>query len=72
MSLDLRRAQGEVSRLSTARREIVQQLRDHGLSHGVIAAHLGVTRSAVLQMLRPARHTLGNETLSETQPNATT
>lgn len=52
VSLDLRRAQDEVSRLSAQRREIVQKLRDGGLSHGAIAARLGVTRSAVQQMLR--------------------
>jgi DNA-directed RNA polymerase specialized sigma24 family protein len=52
VSLDLRRAQDEVSRLSAQRREIVQKLRDSGVSHGAIAAHLGVTRSAVQQLLR--------------------
>jgi len=52
MSRDIRRAQDEVNRLSAARRDIVQQLRDRGLSHGAIAAHLGVTRSAVQQLLR--------------------
>jgi len=52
VSLDLRRAQDEVSRLSAQRREIVQKLRDSGVSHGAIAGHLGVTRSAVQQLLR--------------------
>jgi len=52
VSLHLRRAQDEVRRLSAERREIVQKLRDCGLSHGTIAAHLGVTRSAVQQLLR--------------------
>lgn len=52
VSLDLRRAQDEVSKLSAERRDIVQKLRDCGVSHGAIAAHLGVTRSAVQQLLR--------------------
>lgn len=52
VSRDLRRAQDDVSRLSAERRDLVQKLRDCGVSHGAIAAHLGVTRSAVQQLLR--------------------
>jgi len=52
VSRDLRRAQDEVSRLSAERRDLVQKLRDGGVSHGAIAAQLGVSRSAVQQLLR--------------------
>jgi IS30 family transposase len=52
VSRDLRRAQDEVSRLSAERRDLVQKLRDCGVSHGAIAVQLGVSRSAVQQLLR--------------------
>jgi IS30 family transposase len=52
VSRDLRRAQDEVSRLSAERRVLVQKLRDCGVSHGAIAVQLGVSRSAVQQLLR--------------------
>jgi DNA-directed RNA polymerase specialized sigma24 family protein len=52
VSRDLRRAQDEVSRLSAKRRDLVQKLRDCGVSHGAIAVQLGVSRSAVQQLLR--------------------
>jgi len=39
-------------RLSHRRSEAVRSLREAGVSHGAIARHLGVTRSAVQQMLR--------------------
>lgn len=52
VSRELRRAQDVVSKLSAERREIVQKLRNSGVSHGAIATHLGVTRSAVQQLLR--------------------
>ena len=52
VSRDLRRAQDEVSRLSAERRDLVQKLRDGGVSHGAIAIQLGVSRSAVQQLLR--------------------
>jgi DNA-directed RNA polymerase specialized sigma24 family protein len=52
VSRDLRRAQDEVNRLSAERRDLVQKLRDCGVSHGAIAVQLGVSRSAVQQLLR--------------------
>ena len=48
----LRNAQDEVSRLARIRQNQVLQLRSRGVSYGQIAERLGVTRSAVQQILR--------------------